>query len=436
MAGWVLVHRWTGLACTAFLLMLCVTGLPLIFHAEIDDRVSPPAPLPAVAAGTRPLPLDALLARALAMRAGDVPLYMSFDEDRPVVNVTSAPTPDAAVTAMHFQSLDRRTGRILPPRATGMTDWLLRLHSDMLLGLGGELFLGAMGLVFAAALVSGVVLYVPFMARLAFGTVRHRRGSWVRRLDRHNLFGAVTLAWAAVVALTGTLNTLATPITQWWQATELARFAGSDAAAVAPLATSVDAAVARTGAAAPGTRLQFIAFPGAPYAGRRHLGLYLQGATPLTKKLLTPAFVDARSGRLDAVGAMPWYMQALLLAQPLHFGDYAGLPMKFLWAGLDVMTIVMLWTGLRLWRVKRGADHLHHRPDRPSAMIGSDERRLPIRKTAAATLTVPLMLASAVMAGLAISLAGDGIADALGWLTLASPVVVLFVASARTRLRR
>lgn len=34
---WSLVHKWTSLICTLFLLMLCITGLPLIFHDEIDD---------------------------------------------------------------------------------------------------------------------------------------------------------------------------------------------------------------------------------------------------------------------------------------------------------------------------------------------------------------------------------------------------------------
>lgn len=33
---WYLVHKWTSLICTAFLLMLCLTGLPLIFHEEIE----------------------------------------------------------------------------------------------------------------------------------------------------------------------------------------------------------------------------------------------------------------------------------------------------------------------------------------------------------------------------------------------------------------
>ena len=52
---------------------------------------------------------------------------------------------------------------------------------------------------------------------------------------------------------------------------------------------------------------------------------------------------------MDAVRPMPWYMKALLLAQPLHFGDYGGMPMKLLWAALDLLTIGVLVTGLRLW---------------------------------------------------------------------------------------
>ena len=33
---WSWIHKWTSLICTVFMLMLCITGLPLIFHDEID----------------------------------------------------------------------------------------------------------------------------------------------------------------------------------------------------------------------------------------------------------------------------------------------------------------------------------------------------------------------------------------------------------------
>ena len=39
---WYLVHKWTSIVVTAFLLMLCLTGLPLIFYEEIDEVTRAP----------------------------------------------------------------------------------------------------------------------------------------------------------------------------------------------------------------------------------------------------------------------------------------------------------------------------------------------------------------------------------------------------------
>jgi uncharacterized iron-regulated membrane protein len=36
------VHTWSSLISTLFLLLLCVTGLPLIFHHEIDATIRSP----------------------------------------------------------------------------------------------------------------------------------------------------------------------------------------------------------------------------------------------------------------------------------------------------------------------------------------------------------------------------------------------------------
>ena len=49
---------------------------------------------------------------------------------------------------------------------------------------------------------------------------------------------------------------------------------------------------------------------------------------------------------------MPWYAKAVLLSQPLHFGDYGGLPLKLIWALLDILTIIVLGSGLYLWAAK------------------------------------------------------------------------------------
>ena len=75
----------------------------------------------------------------------------------------------------------------------------------------------------------------------------------------------------------------------------------------------------------------------------------VHGDTPLTTHLTTPALIDARTGELAAVAPTPWYVKALSLSQPLHFGDYGGLALKILWALLDIATIVILVSGLSLW---------------------------------------------------------------------------------------
>jgi uncharacterized iron-regulated membrane protein len=63
--------------------------------------------------------------------------------------------------------------------------------------------------------------------------------------------------------------------------------------------------------------------------------------------------VDAKTAEVTAAPKMPWYLTALLVSQPLHFGDYGGMPMQILWALLDIATIIVLGSGLYLW-LKRG----------------------------------------------------------------------------------
>jgi len=368
--AWAFVHKWTSLVSTAFLLMLCLTGLPLIFHDEIDrlTEEQPAFGMPGVgSSGTAPglLPLDDMLARALANRPGEVPLYMAFDNDQPSMAITTGPRPDAPAAEMTIQSFDRSTGELIgavnEDSVTGVDavmHVLLELHTDMFLGLPGMLFLGVMGLCFVAALVSGVVLYAPFMRKLDFGTLRTSRATRTKWLDYHNLLGIAALAWMLVVGVTGVINAFAVPIEAAWKANELAAMT-REYAGRAPLDParygSLDTAMAAARAQLPGNNPQFIAFPGGTFSSNHHYAVFFQGATPLTERLLTPALVDAETGAFTAARPMPWYYQALSLSRPLHFGDYGGLPLKLLWAALTLFTIHVLATGLYLWLAKRKA---------------------------------------------------------------------------------
>lgn len=366
--AWVWVHKWSSLLCTAFLLMLCLTGLPLIFHDEIDRLTGdqPAFGMPGVgSSGTAEglLPLDEMLSRALANRPGEVPLYMAFDNDQPSMTITTGPRPDSPGSQMTIQSFDRSTGELIgaisEDSASGVDavmHFLLELHTDMFLGLPGMLFLGAMGMAFVIALISGVVLYAPFMRKLEFGTLRTAKAKRTKWLDYHNLLGIVGLAWMLVVGVTGVINALAVPIEAAWKANELAamtrEYAGREPLDPARYG-SLDTAMAAARAQLPGNNPQFIAFPGGTFSSNYHYAVFFQGDTPLTERLLTPALVDAETSAFTAARAMPWYYQALSLSRPLHFGDYGGLPLKLLWAALTLFTVHVLGTGLYLWLGKR-----------------------------------------------------------------------------------
>ena len=77
--------------------------------------------------------------------------------------------------------------------------------------------------------------------------------------------------------------------------------------------------------------------------------IWTRGKTALTSRLFTPVLADAETGQLVSARGLPWYLRALEISRPLHFGDYGGVPLKIIWALLDLITIVVLGSGLYLW---------------------------------------------------------------------------------------
>lgn len=349
--AWAWVHTWTSLVSTVFMLLLCLTGLPLIFHHEIDEALGIAAPAAMVEGA--PASVDRLASAALADHPGQVIQYIGWDDHEPgrafvILNASADAHPNDSITVNYDAARAQRLG----PATSAVMQVVLRLHVDLFAGLPGKLFLGAMGALLVLAIVSGVVLYWPFTRRLAFGTIRNkRRTTW---LDLHNLAGIVTATWLAVVGLTGVINTLSEPLIGRWKATELnAMIAGHQNGPAIAATASLDRVLQTAREAAPGMDAAFIAFPGSGFSSPRHYGVFLRGTSPLTSRLLQPVLLDAATGAVAETRHLPWYLTTILVSQPLHFGDYGGLPMKLIWAILDIVSIVVLGSGLYLWWSRR-----------------------------------------------------------------------------------
>jgi uncharacterized iron-regulated membrane protein len=278
----------------------------------------------------------------------------------------------------HFLRFDAHTGRVLHEeageahRSLSVMEIIRRIHTELFAGLTGELFLGGMALLFVIAIVSGVALYGPFMKRLSFGTVRADRSTRLKWLDLHNLLGIVALAWTAVVGLTGVMNELSTPLFSLWRATDVraisAAHHATDRPAASPFATagsdgspSMDAIYQVAQGALPGRVVTSVLTPGSPFGSSTHFMVWTKGGSTLTSRLFSPVLVDARTGELTAVITMPGYLRALEVSRPLHFGDYGGWPLKVLWCALDVISLIVLGSGLYLWFARRQAREAQRR---------------------------------------------------------------------------
>ncbi|MDA7416555.1 PepSY domain-containing protein [Xenophilus arseniciresistens] len=371
---WTWVHKWSSLVCTVFMLLLCLTGLPLIFHHEIGHLLGTEVEAPKMAPGIPHQSLDRILDVARAKHPERVVQFASLSEDdENLWFVTLTPTP-APTDDFRSVAVDARTAQALPtPRFDEGFMWVMfKLHVDLFAGLPGKLFLGLMGLLLLVAIVSGVVLYSPFMRKLDFATVRRDRRPRLKWLDLHNLLGIVTLVWFFVVGATGMINTWADLLIKYWQydqlSTLLAPYKDQPTVPVAERA-SLQQSLQVAHQQAPGNRLSFIAFPGTAFSSPHHHTFFLKGNTPLTSRLLQPVLVDARTAEVTAAPKLPWYLTALLVSQPLHFGDYGGMPMQILWAVLDIATIVVLGSGLYLWLKKGNPVNEHRRPPAPAAPV-------------------------------------------------------------------
>ncbi|HYF68306.1 MAG TPA: PepSY domain-containing protein [Ohtaekwangia sp.] len=358
--GWFQVHKWTSLICTLFLLLLCVTGLPLIFHEEIFHAMGTEAQAPAMPEDTPKKNLDVVIEAAQKLRPDNVVRYVFWTDDQPnVVTVSMADSINSAPDVAHYLAFDERTAEVLnqPKFNEGFMYVIYKLHVDMFAGIPGKLFLGLMGLLFVVSIVSGLMLYSPIMKKYNFGMVRTDKSRRLKWLDLHNVLGVVTVAWALVVGFTGVINTTSDIVLGLWQQGQLAEMVApyKDAAPLEDKISSFDAAIKTAQEAAPEMHVTLVAFPGTVFTSKHHYAVFMGGNTPVTSRLIKPALIDAETGELTDMREMPWYVNALFISQPLHFGDYGGIPLKILWAAFDIITIIVLISGLYLWFARRKA---------------------------------------------------------------------------------
>ncbi|PCC71922.1 Uncharacterized iron-regulated membrane protein [Nannocystis exedens] len=371
------LHRWTSLLATLPLLVLCLTGTALIFREEIDAALGV-VPVGTAEGAARVADCLATLERAFP---DDRVLGVGLDPlNHPGVMLGVVAAPDeTSFDRARLTYFDLASGRMIgdddDPSAS-FTGVLFELHAEWFLGPVGRLVGALIGLLVVLSLLSGLVIYAPYVRRIAYGVIRRGRGARLAQLDLHNFVGAVVLGWAVVVSLSGFLLGFSAVALGVWQMTDLAaireEYQGAAPVDVRrpPVTVPQVIEVARAHAR-PGWGVRTILYPGMDLTTPRHYAVLLGGSEGLEARTIDAVMIDAQTGELARDVELPGYLHAMFLAEPLHFGDYGGLPLKLLWSACNLLTLFITANGAWLFFDRRRAQRL--RPGRAAEEVGDEE---------------------------------------------------------------
>ncbi len=356
-------HYLAGLVFGANLILLSVTGGILVFHDEIDAWMHPEL---TASADPSTAALPAGFAPILAELRGEHPGYrlrsLTFaGEDQAnhrvgferleTSNAAGGADPDAPKRVAVW--IDPQSGEaVVEEDGFDLLHFIFQLHADLFLGRLGLLWLGVVSLALIFSSVTGLILYGPFMRQLAFGAIR--RGSLnLSSSDIHKFVGLVSLGFQILMAVTGACLTLGTFVLQIYVYFELQTVPRS-ASGIATEIASADSVleISREHFSQRDVRITTLLFPGDLQGDDYHLVL---GETRAGLERFVPKalLLHRGSGAVAKELQLPWYIKMLALAQPFHFGNFGGLPMKILYFVLSFTTGGLAVTGYILYFVRR-----------------------------------------------------------------------------------
>jgi uncharacterized iron-regulated membrane protein len=74
-----------------------------------------------------------------------------------------------------------------------------------------------------------------------------------------------------------------------------------------------------------------VVYPSTDFTGPRNFMVLMYGKEPYNRRLFDVVLIDSQSGAVQAAKALPFYLQLVVLAGPLHFGDYGAIALKIFW---------------------------------------------------------------------------------------------------------
>lgn len=357
-------HKWTGLLTGLFLFVITLSGAVAVFKEEIDRAITPAK---VIQPQGRALSLDELLQRMRAQRPTQKIGGVQLPERADAALVVRMEDPNQTGSGQFYEAfVDPYTGRVTGERRSeNVANVIRQLHARFYyFGFWGRIVVGVFGLALLLSVVTGLVLYAPFMKGvfrqgLRFWQVRRGHGAKLFTSDWHKLIGIVSLAFNVVIAVTGAALGLE----------NLAKYSQSIDAAIHPrplpnkqpgeAKLTLEAAIAQAQLALPDFAPRALLLP---TAKNNQFTIYGNLRGRFARDSASFVTVDAASGAtLQSYAASRARPATKLydLMEPLHFGNFAGVPLKVIYLFFGLASAFLPVTGFVLWwlkqrRTKRG----------------------------------------------------------------------------------
>ena len=345
------LHRITGFIAAPFLVILCLTGLFLLFEREIlgEDAAFDGAPVTEEQLYQR---LSEGIAKAKEIAPGQELHSVRFITSQGQLRFYLQEARDAAGRRIVDLSLEDGVLKDTSPdtsRHTWVRDALslmARLHVRLNDGEAGRILMGVMCGVAMISIGTGFVLYPKFMQGLSFGT--RRAFSW--RLwwsDWHKILGVLAGGWLFLLSFSGLGLFLHAKgqnryIDTAWKAAE-AYFSQSSGEAL-PAAEALTIIRRRF----PEKRISSISLPEANHP----FYAFDISERPKEIRLYTPRRVVflAADGADELIPPQPPAWLALApLALNLHFRNHDTLWLKGMWGFFLVLSLLLTVSGLAVY---------------------------------------------------------------------------------------
>ncbi|MBJ00074.1 MAG: hypothetical protein CME67_02485 [Halobacteriovoraceae bacterium] len=223
----------------------------------------------------------------------------------------------------------------------GLLALTLAIHRELLIPGKGKYLVGLLGLFITFLLLSGFIIAPKFYKN--FKAVNNR----LRLGILHKQWGLASFSWILLVTLTGILLS--------FNGLMISLFLKSSLDSERLLSKSghsnyvqIETVQRNAKTALPDFSIDYVSYPDNEFSLPGHFAVLVERGS--LKKIL---FVEGQSGDVSKVVSLPWYMELMLISEPLHFGNYGGVLLKVFWTIMGLGASLIPLSGIIIFLARK-----------------------------------------------------------------------------------